>query len=139
MPPSHRRQRPGGGRAPLLPVLARLAPLLLLLLAAAPCPAAADAGLTRDLYRMGTITSLPLPAGTPYATDVVPTVNCPAAANCYPAPMQAALYGYILLGAGTYTFYFGSRDGASLSIAGVDLVTNPGEPWLGEGALWHGA
>lgn len=124
MPPSC-HQRPGGGRAPL-PALAHLAALLLLLLAA-PRPAAADAGLTRELYHLGTITSLPLPAGAPYATDVVPTVSCAAAANCYPAPMQAALYGYINLGSGTYTFYLGSRDGASLSIAGVDLVTNPGE------------
>ncbi len=101
--------------------------LLALLLAAAPQLAASDAGLNRELYRMGTVTSLPLPAGTPYATDIVPTISCAPAANCYPASMQAVLYGYISLGAGTYTFYLGSRDGAYLEIDGMGILSNPGE------------
>lgn len=126
MPASAGRRRPCGGVAALLWPACRAA-LLVVLLAAAPPLAADDAGLTRELYHMGTVTSLPLPAGTPYATDVVPTLDCAPAANCYPAPMQAALYGYILLGAGTYKFYLGSLSGASLEIDGVLVVSNAGE------------
>ncbi|PRW20834.1 hypothetical protein C2E21_8605 [Chlorella sorokiniana] len=125
MPAGARRRRPCGAAAPLLRLACRAA-LLALLLLAAPQLAAADAGLTRELYHMAGVTSLPVPYGTPSGIDVVPTLNCAPAANCYPAPTQAVIYGYILIGSGTYNFYLGSRDGASVEIGGVAVVSNPG-------------
>lgn len=120
--PASSRSRHWGGAAMALA-------LLLALLAAAPQLAAADAGLNRQLYRASSFTSPPFqqPLGAPFAVDVVLTISCTPAANCYPAPMQAVLSGYILLGSGVYTFYLGSRDSAYLEMDYSELATNPSE------------
>ena len=69
--------------------------LLAALLAAAAAPARAAAGLLQETYSLGTVASLPLPLSgkTPTATAIVPTLNCPLGANCFPAPVQAVFTG----------------------------------------------
>lgn len=82
--------------APAARLRSMAALLLVAALACAPAPARAAAGLLQETYQLGTVTSLPLPltgSQVPSATAIIPTLNCPLGANCFPAPVQAVITG----------------------------------------------